>query len=177
MTAYLTEAPSPTERQLAKIAELEADKRRSRELSEASFQRSDTDGFLTQWAHDITARLDESKIELLRHGGHARFPVLCDADGNVVADRIYKFPNSRAPWLTVERWKLPNDLADRLGRRWIPVAGHSGKSRVQKALGLHEDMRWMPAYAKITTGDRESRGLSGCANAYVGIFRRDIDTE
>jgi hypothetical protein len=38
-------------------------------------------------------------------------------------------------------------------------------------MGLHEESRWFPAIAKITTGGRKSTGLSGCANAFVAVFK------
>lgn len=174
---WRTEAPKPTGAQLAEIKRLEANTQQSRKLAEESFQRSDTDGFLSQWAHNIGADLDRAKIDILKNGGYARFPVLCDEAGNVVADRLYTFPNQFASWRTVQKWKLPNELAERHGRRWVPRASYRGKSRIQKQLGLHEDERWFPAFAKITTGGRKSTGLSGCANAFVGTFKVGEDPE
>lgn len=32
-------------------------------------------------------------------------------------------------------------------------------------------------FDKLTTGGRKSTGLAGCANAYVGVFRKDIGEE
>jgi hypothetical protein len=171
MAAYLNEPPAPTAAQLAKIEALLAEASRQRAKSEESFRRSDTDGFLSQWALDIGARLNERKADLLRHGGYARFPVLCDADGNVIAERIFTFPDRERPWISALRWRLPDDLAERAGRRWVPVM-RAKPSRVQRQLGLHEEDRWYPAFAKITTGNANSTGLAGCANAYVGIFKR-----
>lgn len=164
----LIEAPKPTAEQLAEIERLETEAKRSRVLAEESFQRSDTDGFLSQWAHNITADKNRNQIEILRNGGYAEFPVLVDADDNVVADKIYSFPNKFRGYGNVERWRLPDDLAAKVGRRWIPTAGYSGKSRIQKQLGLHESTRWFPAEAKICGN---GTGLSGCANAYVAAVR------
>jgi hypothetical protein len=170
----LLNPPSPTTKQLELIAQLEAEAKDCNERAERSFERCDTDGFLSQWASNITADLNRQKAALLRNGGYAPFPVLCDAEGNVITDRIYEFQDKFAPeWTgrTVKRWKLPDDLAEKAGRRWIPVAGAKA-SRVQTALGLHEESRWFPADAKLTTGGRQSTGLSGCANAYVAVFRK-----
>jgi len=181
MVAYLTQAPAPSPEHLAEIARLEANAQDQRRRSQESFDRCDTDGFLSQWANDIGAELNARKAELLRNGGYARFRVLCDAAGNVVADRIHEFADRYAPeWsnATVKRWRLPDDLAAKHGRKWVPVAGYSGKSRVQKKLELHEEDRWFRAYAKITTPrGAKSTGLAGCANAYVGTFRADLHTE
>lgn len=174
----LREPPAPTSDQLTEIAKLEAEARKCHQDAEDSFQRCDTDGFLSQWAAGISARLYETKAQILRTGGYSQFRVLCNADGEVIADRIYIFINQFAGYGTVTRWRLPDDLAAKYGRRWVPTAGYSGKSRVQKQLGLHEEQRWFPAYAKITTPPgAASTGLAGCANAYVGIFRADTDQE
>jgi hypothetical protein len=176
MTAFLKDKPAPTAEQLAAIAKLEEKAEDSRRRAEESFQRCDTDGFLSQWALNIGADLDREKANLLRDGGHAQFPVLCDEAGNVLAHKVYKFADRFAPdqWNapTVKKWRLPDDeIAKRGGRKWIPVAGIRA-SRVQKALGLHEEHRWFPAIAKITTGGRKSTGLGGCANAFVAVFKQ-----
>jgi hypothetical protein len=174
MEAFLTEAPAPSAEQLAEIAKLDSEGRRALEMKEESFQRCDTDGFLSQWAHGITADLNREKVKLLKTGGYHQFPVLCDADGNVVASKVYRFADTFRPdqWNApkVRRWRLPDDLAAKAGRKWIPVAGYKA-SRVQKQLGFHEELRWFPAIAKITTGGRKSTGLSGCANAFVAVFK------
>lgn len=170
----LSNHPSPTTEQLALIAKLEAEANDCVDRAERSFERCDTDGFLSQWANNITADLNRKKIALLHNGGYSRFPILCDGEGNVITDRIYEFQDKFAPEWTgrmVKRWKLPDDLAEKAGRRWIPVADVKA-SRVQKALGLHEESRWFPAYAKLTTGGRQRTGLAGCANAYVAVFRK-----
>jgi hypothetical protein len=174
LSGCLREHPAPTPAQLAEIEELEASARCNIQSAADSFDRCDTDGFLSQWADGITADLKRHQADLLRDGGYAQFPVLCDADGNVVADRIYTFTNQFADWTTVERWKLPAELEAKHSRRWVPVAGYSGKSRVQKQIGLHEESRWFPAYAKITGS---GTGLSGCASAYVGVFRADTNQQ
>jgi hypothetical protein len=164
------EKPEPTPEMLAKAEALEAEAKRSRQRAEESFQRSDTDGFLSQWASNIGAEKDCANAAILRNGGCSTFPVLCDADGNVLATREHSFPDFNRPWLTVYRWKLPREYADKCGRKWVPVGE---KSRVQKQLGLHEETRWFRAEARITTGNRKSTGLSGCANAYVATFQAD----
>ena len=169
---FVTAKPVPTADQLAQAERLEQEAKDNRRRSAESFDRCDTDGFLSQWALDIGADLNRRKAELLRDGGFAQFPVLCDAAGNVIATRVYKFPDKYSfSGGYVRRWRLPDELAAKAGRKWIPVRD-IGESRIQKQLGLHEEDRWFPAYAKITTGGRNDRGLSGCANAFVGVFKQ-----
>jgi hypothetical protein len=153
----LKEAPAPTEAQLAAINKFEEDAKECLRRVEESWERSDTDGFLSQWANDITARLDRQKIEILKNGGYAQFPVLCDEEGNVICYKIYTFQD-KFSYSYNRFWKVDKE---KYGRRWIPIGK---KSRIQKQLKLHEETRWMPAYAYI---GGSGTGLSGCANAFV----------
>lgn len=49
-----------------------------------SFERSDTDGFLSQWASTVTARLYSTLADVAENDGNWTFQVLADADGNVI---------------------------------------------------------------------------------------------
>ena len=173
MYTYFAEAPKPTEAQVAKAAELRAQAIDNLRREEESFQRCDTDGFLSQWALNIGADKLRRQASLLDNGGCATFPVLVYGD-EVVATKVYAFPNKHRPdyWNDPQdyKWRLPDELAEKLGRKWIPVGE---RSKVQKQLGLHEEMRWFPAYVEITTGGRKNTGLSGCANAYVAVFKKE----
>lgn len=52
--------------------------------SARSFERSDTDGFLSQKANDVTASVYELQATIVENGGRALFLALYDLDGNVV---------------------------------------------------------------------------------------------
>jgi len=164
LPSYRTSAPKPTDAQLDTIYALDEAAAAHAKAKADSFDRCDTDGFLSQWASGINGELARTKRDILLNGGYAQFRVLCDGEGNVVATKVHHFTNqfSFAP---ESRWRLPDSLADGLGRRWIPTGD---KSRVQKRLGLHEETRWFPAYAAIAGG---GKGLSGCASCYVGVFQ------
>lgn len=169
---YITERPEPTEKHLEQIAKLEKEAAAMRQRAEDSFQRCDTDGFLSQWANQIGARKNDAKIALLRTANHSQFPVLCDIDGNVIADRIHSFVHEHPRGWGVqvrESWRLSDTDAARYGRKWVPVGS---KSRVQKQIGLHEEDRWFPAYATI---ESSGTGLSGAASAYVTVKRGTED--
>lgn len=128
--------------------------------SEESFQRCDTDGFLSQWASDITGRQYSMQAEIAEAGGRAPFSGLYDGDRRVAA-RLIEQPKFNAPWITIYVWRLRADEAATYGRRFVP----SGRnSRVQRQLGLCERRELAPAMAAI--GGR-GKGLSGCASAYV----------
>jgi hypothetical protein len=61
-----------------------AEARRCRERSAESWERSDTDGFLSQKANDVNAQVYEIQADLIERGGVAIFPALFDLEGNQV---------------------------------------------------------------------------------------------
>lgn len=164
------EPPKPTAAQIAKAAALRQTAIDRKRREEESFQRCDTDGFLSQWALSIGAQRDEANAKILDNGGYARFPVLCDADGNVIADREFRFENPHPVGFGVlvsYSWKLTGKYVDQCGRRWIPSGP---RSRIQKKLGLHEETRWFPAVAEIHA---PGTGMAGAASASVRVVRMD----
>ncbi len=171
MTVYLMNPPAPTEAQLEEIQRLEAAAQSKLKAAEESFQRCDTDGFLSQRSLFQSANRDLKQIEILKNGGHVRVRVLCDAEGNVVSYFTRLFPAFNAPWRMNRVWDLGRAAKHAGQRRWIP-AGE--RSRVQKQLGLHEEFRWVPGYARITAPEG-ARGA--CASSYVGEFRSDTHQE
>jgi hypothetical protein len=161
---YLNEAPKPTADQIAKILRLDEEAAAAYQAKADSFDRCDTDGFLSQWASGITGDLKRTQREILKNGGYAVFPVLVDGDGNIVSTETRSFQN-KYDYSWDRKWLVPDSIADGLGRKWIPT----GKtSRIQKQLGLHEETRWFPAYAKI---EGRGTGLAGAASCYVGVFK------
>lgn len=153
--------PKPTAEQIAAAEKLEAEAAGRIAEKAESFARCDTDGFVSQWAFGLTAEEKSENAKILRSGGYASFPVLCDEDGEVVADKIYAFTNKYSYGMDY-RWKVD---AEKYGRRWVPVGE---TSRVQKRLGLTESTRWFPAKAVITG---RGTGLSG--TAFVTVVRAD----
>jgi hypothetical protein len=55
-----------------------------RTRSAESWERSDTDGFLSQAASDVNARVYDIQAEIIDRGGVSIFPALFDLDGNQV---------------------------------------------------------------------------------------------
>lgn len=163
----LLECPKPTAEQLAKADEMDAEMAMQEKRKEDSFERCDTDGFLSQWASGLNASLARERAKLLRQGGFDLFWCLEEIEtGEIVADKIFTFENSfNGCPTTVNRWRLPNDLAEKKGRKWIPVGE---RSRVQKQLGFREVQRWFPAFAMIGGG---GKGLSGAASARVIVCK------
>lgn len=142
-----------------KATELRAEASAHEAEREASFERCDTDGFLSQWASGINASLKRRQADLLEAGGMARFPGLYEGDRRVKAKMIStKFGDS---------WILEASEAEKFGRKFMPV-NYENTSKVHKKHGLQQRREMAPARAAIMGS---GRGLSGCANAFVGCYR------
>lgn len=139
---------------LAQAEALEAQANEAIQRAHESFERSDTDGCLTQWACGITADLRRRQAQILRDGGKATFPGLFEGTRRVKAKLIQtRFG---------ETWLLDEEEAQRFGRKFVP----EGFRAIQKRLGLHQAMEWAPA-AATTAGS--GKGLSG--NVWITVFR------
>lgn len=134
---------------------------RSRQAARDSFDRCDTDGFLSQWASDITAQQLERQAHIAEAGGRAQFTGLYQGKRRVAA----KMVSSQFMGRTRSSWLLRDDEAARFGRKWVPVGL---RSRVQGKLGLTERQEWAPAVAYL---GGNGRGLAGCASAFVAAKR------
>jgi len=72
----------PTAEQLEKAKQLrEASSRKAQEAID-SFDRCDTDGFLSQWASGLNSRLDNANASILEDGGVSEFDAVFDLEGN-----------------------------------------------------------------------------------------------
>jgi hypothetical protein len=140
---------------LAQAEALEAQARDAIQRAHDSFERSDTDGCLTQWACGITADLRRRQAQILRDGAQAVFEGLYEGNRRVRARLI---ENQYG-----EAWLLDDEEAALFGRRFIP---EGRKSSMQKKKGLHQALEWAPAAAKTASN---GTGLSG--NVWVEIFR------
>lgn len=136
----------------------------SRRESYDSFERCDTDGFVTQWASDITAREYEAKAKLAENDGWGRFVTVFDLDGNK---------------LDATQCKTQWGYTWRIGRgdnvQWFNESSAQDPERRKKAnakkgyaIGYVE----APAYVTIGGG---GSGFSGMASAHVVIRPKDSD--
>lgn len=125
---------------------------------EESWERSDTDGFLSQWASGLNRNLNLTKAEILENDGKSDFIGLYEGDRRVKARVIEtKFGHC---------WLLHEDERELIQKRGKPFLPCGGNSRIHKNLGVAEAREMAPAWCHITgTGT----GLSG--NAWVATFR------
>ena len=141
----------------AQAQQCESQARECEERSRESFDRCDTDGFLSQWASDISARKYRLQATIERNGGLSDFWGLYVGDRRVAAKIIGTQYGVC--------WLLRDDEADHYGRRFIPTGK---RSRIQKRLGLSERKESAPAAATIKGS---GTGLAGAASCYVSTYR------
>jgi hypothetical protein len=135
--------------------------------AQESFDRSDTDGFLSQWASGLTAQKYWKEAEIVEAGGRAEFPALFDLDGNLVAAKLLHTRYGMA-WGVLESDDPHSRVAQWVNRSYATKAATRNRNMRQK--GYSEGRVLAPARAAIMGS---GTGLSGAASAYVGIERID----
>jgi hypothetical protein len=132
-----------------------------------SWERSDTDGFLSQWAGNLTAQLARAKADLLEAGGVATFPGLYDrVTGVRVRARLVDVPAYGAyNGETVSKWVVLDSRDNAV--HWVPAFKRGPRSKLFQ-LGFEERDETAPAQA-VMKG--RGRGLSG--TAWVATVRTD----
>lgn len=89
-----------------------------------SFERCDTDGFLSQWAQGITADKYRMQADIAENGGMAAFPALFDLEGNLVPAR-----EAYGKWGSF--WSLLDGNGDRTGDTFNESRAASDKLRIK----------------------------------------------
>ena len=77
----MNEKNLPSTEQLAEAQRLRQSARQNSIEAEQSFERCDTDGFLSQWASGISAEADKTNAKILEGGGLMEFPAVFTLDG------------------------------------------------------------------------------------------------
>ena len=70
--------------------------------ADESFDRCDTDGFLSQWASGQMSRLYEAIAELAEAGGEWELPVLTDLEGNEIPNSKIVRTRFGTKWLVTD---------------------------------------------------------------------------
>lgn len=126
-----------------------------------SFERCDTDGFVSQWADGINARRHELAADLADQNNESTFVGLYEGDRRVRAKKI-----STRYGLA---WLLHDSETDLIERRGKPFLPEGDNSRVLKQLGLEQRGEIDAARAEIVGGS--GKGLSGAATCHVSAVR------
>jgi hypothetical protein len=125
--------------------------------AQESFERCDTDGFLSQWASQESARKCRIQADIIEKGGVECFTGLYEGDRRVKA----RFGSSTHYGQISFWWLLHEDEADLIQRRGKKFLPTGEKSRVQKQLGLSERFEYAPAEAAFNRNGRACFTRSG----------------
>lgn len=109
------------------VAAAEAAAKRSAKNASDSWERSDTDGSVTQWASGIMAEHHRMEADLIKKGGKAEFSALFDKDGNMVPAKRVNMPDRFNPGRTKTAWGVlsdPNDPSSPV-KEWINESSSS----------------------------------------------------
>lgn len=133
---------------------------RSHKARDESWDRSDTDGFLSQWASGLNAQEHEAWADLLDNGGKTRMRVLMNLDGTVASTHL-AYGQYGAYWV------LNDAAAARYGKRFFNESEAAKASRRQKthaAKGFTFGTIEVEGYVTLSGG---GTGLSGAASVRV----------
>lgn len=145
---------------LEKAEQMERDALEQRKRQLESWERSDTDGFLSQWSHGLHDALYQTQAEICRNGGKAQFRVLMDLDGNEVPSKLIDTKYGIAYALLDEHNKFTGKFVN-------PCI--SEKALAKKGFKIGEV--WKPAWAKLTG---RGRGLSGTCWVQTYVRRHPV---
>lgn len=132
---------------------------KSEQAAADSFERCDTDGFLSQWALGLTAQEHRAKANLIEAGGVAEFRALFDAE---TGERVRaKLIDGRYGMC----WAFA-DADDQFTGRFVKAFPKREQTMLNK--GFREGYETVPAYVCL---EGRGRGLSG--TAWVATKRKD----
>lgn len=121
----------------------------ARRRAHDSFERSDTDGFMSQAASETMALQYEASARLAEQGGMAEFPALMDTDGNLVPARLVRTHYGQA-------WMLLDEKGDSTGE-WVNPSRASTAAKRNAAMakkGYAEGLVRAPAKVTLSEGLR-----------------------
>jgi hypothetical protein len=146
-------------------AELRNRASESRQKAEESFDRCDTDGFLSQWALGLGAQKDEMQAEIIENGGKSNFPALFNLEGKRVRAKLITTHPSWAPWTTSTCWALCDKSGKFIGKF---ITAFPARESTMAKKGYKEGTEDAPAKAVI---QGSGYGLSG--SAWAAVVRTD----
>jgi len=151
------------------IAQQERESAKAAEQKRAeSIERSDTDGFVSQWAHGVMAQKHNLAAQIAEQGGTWTFQGLFDREtGERVKAKIVRVEDRYSYGRRVSKWIVLDERDNAV--HWIP-AYKSGKNSKLYKLGFEERDEVAPAVADLSGS---GRGLSGATS--VSAYARRTD--
>lgn len=155
---------------MMEMTDLRARAAESERKAQESWDRSDTDGFMSQWALGLSASKDRLQAEIDENGGRFEFAALFDLDGNLVPAKLIDTRYGLAWGI------LPDD--DPHGRfvRWFnPSSARSDVTRLKnnRRKGYTEGRVLAPAKAVLSGTNATS--VRAVPLRTDGGFSRDVE--
>jgi hypothetical protein len=165
-TATITETGTFEGRTAAEWREMAADSARR---SFESFERCDTDGFLSQWALDSSAEGYRMRAQLAETGGTTRARALFDLDGNLIP--------SVHGWGQYGEYFAVLDNEERGWSRFVkPSQARSEETERKNNAAKGFYVGYVTTAAKVVMIG-SGTGLSGCASARNAIVPQTYSTD
>lgn len=132
----------------AKAEELRALARKKEQDSRDSFDRCDTDGALSQWAHERSADKYRLEASIVENGGMWTFPALFDLEGNLVPAREVYGPHGSF-------WSLLDEGGNRTGATFRESQAQNDDRRIanDRKKGYYVGTVLAPARAALRGGN------------------------
>lgn len=128
--------------------------------AQESFERCDTDGFVSQWASGISAQVDRLEADIRENGGMATFPALL-RDGELVPAVIID-TRYGSRWGVFASAEEANSYGGTI-IEWVPMGE---RALAKRGYTMGRVLR--PAFAEVKA-PKGARGLSGAASAFAGV--------
>jgi hypothetical protein len=143
--------------------ELRKEAAQDRQDAADCFERSDTDGFVSQWASGMTAQLKDVQAKIAEYDGYARFRRvrLETVDGKATDARLVKTRYGL-------KWRL--DSAD----EWVTPFPARERTMLRKGYREVYDYALAPAKAFLHAPPG-ARGMGGATSVYVKVLRADLE--
>lgn len=133
-----------------------------------SWERSDTDGFLSQWSSGLMAEEYEEKARLAERGGVIEVRALFDAETGKVASTH----SHDGQWGLA--WVLNDEAAEKAGKRFISESKAATPEKRAAAMRKKGFTTGLVRVKGFVTMAGSGRGLSGAASVRV-VVRPDLD--
>lgn len=133
-----------------------------------SFDRCDTDGFVSQWAHQINGVKAQEQARIDENGGNWMFRALFDVDTEAIVPAKLISTRYGQAWALLESTDPRSPFIGFVNPSQADKAETRRKNMAKK--GYREGFVWAPAKADLVGG---GSGLAGAATVRAAIVRAD----
>lgn len=126
-----------------------------------SFERCDTDGFLSQWASGVSATVREAEARLIEQDGLTETRALFDLNGNLASTHVFYKKNPYG-YGEIESWRMNDEFVANGGKRFITLSNaNKGETRYRnnEKKGVRVGTIRVRGYVKVRGSYNAARGV------------------